>query len=238
MKRTQLNSNLSPLSLEALRLLTPQDLSAETLHLIEQVELVCAQLPAPTAEKIEQLGFQRLQASTTLIKEINAPKQEALNNWAAANEELRQFIVEQTAIDGATILSLHTKLNPDSFGLLRATDLQGGNGEYPPANDLPVLWSVFESEVLARLDTEHPLIEAAKLYQWLITLHFFADANGRTARLVADWRLAQAGLPPLAFRNDASSFVSALDVGRSHTPELAVRRICQGIGETLSIFKV
>lgn len=238
MKRTQLHANLSPLSLEALRLLDPQDLSDETLHLVEQVELVCAQLPAPTQDKVEQLGFQRLQASTTLIKEISAPTQVALSNWAAANDELRRFILEQTAIDGTSILSLHTKLNPDSFGLLRATDLQGGNGEYPPASDLAVLWTVFESEVLATLDTEHPIIEAAKLYQWLITLHFFADANGRTARLVADWRLAQAGLPPLAFRNDASSFVSALDKDRAHTPELAVRRICQGIGETLSIFKV
>ncbi len=238
MKRTQLNLDLSPLSLEVLRLLAPQVLSEETLHLVDQVELVCAQMPAPTAEKIERLGFQRLQASTTLIKEINAPKQEALNNWAAANEELRQFIVEQTAIDSATILSLHTKLNPDSFGLLRATDLQGGNGEYPPAKDLAVLWTIFESEVLATLDTEHPIIEAAQLYQWLITLHFFADANGRTARLVADWRLAQAGLPPLAFANDASSFVSVLDVKRSFTPESSVRRICQGISETLNLFKV
>jgi fido (protein-threonine AMPylation protein) len=238
MKRTQLDTSLSPLSLETLRLLEPQKLSAETLNLVERVESICAQLSAPTSEMVEHLSFQRLQASTTLVKEITAPKQEALNNWAAANEELRQFIVEQTAIDGAAILSLHTKLNPASFGLLRTTDLQGGNCTYPPAKDLAVLWSIFESEVLATLDTEHPILEAAKLYQWLITLHFFADANGRTARLLADWRLAQAGFPPLAFPNDASSFVSALDVGRGHTPELAVRRICQGISETLKLFKV
>ncbi len=238
MKRTQLNTNLSPLSLEALRLLSQQDISAEALSLVDQVESVCAQMPAPTADKIELLGFQRLQASTTLIKEINAPTQVALTHWADANEELRQFILDQTAIDGATILSLHTKLNPASFGLLRATDLQGGNGEYPPAKDLAVLWTIFESEILATLETEHPILEAAKLYQWLITLHFFADANGRTARLVTDWRLAQAGLPPLAFPNDASSFVSALDKDRDHTPELAVRRICQGISETLNLFKV
>lgn len=237
MKRTQLKEKLSPLSLEALGLLSSQTISEDTLRLVEHVELMSAQMPAPSAQKIELLGLQRLQASTTLLKEINLPIQEALTNWVTANEELLHFIAKQTSIDGATILSLHTKVNPASFGQLRTTDLQGGNCLYPPASDLPVLWSVFESEILATLDSEHPILEAAKLYHWLITLHFFADANGRTARLVADWRLAQAGLPPLGFKNDASSFVSALDVNRAHTPELAVRRICQGVSETLHLFE-
>jgi hypothetical protein len=42
----------------------------------------------------------------------------------------------------------------------------------------------------------HWFLVAAQMHQRLVTLHPFADANGRTARLMVDWLLMLGGLPP------------------------------------------
>lgn len=156
-------------------------------------------------------------------------------NWDLANALLAEFISAGRAINTESIQLLHRALVPEHHGSLRSTDLQGGNSLYPPAADLALLWAVFEAEVLDCLSTRHPIVEAAMLYQWLITLHFYSDGNGRTARLVADWRLTQSGLLPLAFANDAASFVSALDEKRQYGPELAVLRICEGLRRAVEV---
>src|SRR5437868_2057675 len=101
----------------------------------------------------------------------------------------------------------------------RRTELvQGGNCAYPPSGDLEFLQDAFTRSVLASLGNNHAVLEAAMLYQWLVTCHFFPDANGRLARLAADWRLALGGFPPLGFPNGAASFVSALDEERPYGP--------------------
>merc|ERR1711969_127619 len=40
------------------------------------------------------------------------------------------------------------------------------------------------------------LLTATRAFMWLIGIHPFADGNGRTTRLVADYLLMRAGLPP------------------------------------------
>jgi Fic family protein len=43
---------------------------------------------------------------------------------------------------------------------------------------------------------------AAKMYQRLVSIHPFMDANGRTCRLAMDWVLQSHGLPPAALQGD------------------------------------
>jgi hypothetical protein len=76
----------------------------------------------------------------------------------------------------------------------RGETLQGYYMHYLDARELRNI--VIET---LRDETLHPVVKAAKLYQDIVTLHVFGNANGRTARLVANMVLMSHGYPPLQF---------------------------------------
>jgi Fic family protein len=85
------------------------------------------------------------------------------------------------------------------FGELRRVDVVAGT---PPQYFLRAdqlrqaideLFAWYEEQ--QRFQT-HWLLVAAQMHQRLVSLHPFADANGRTARLVLDWLLMLRSLPP------------------------------------------
>jgi Fic/DOC family len=85
------------------------------------------------------------------------------------------------------------------FGELRRIDVVAGT---PPQYFLRAdqlrqaideLFAWYEEQ--RRFET-HWLLVAAQMHQRLVSLHPFADANGRTARLVLDWLLMLRSLPP------------------------------------------
>ncbi len=180
------------------------------------------------------LARARLMASTTLLKEtyVQGP---ALEQWAAAN----QFVVEKIStgqgINLEIVLGTHKILRPESHGELRQSFVQGGNSQYPEVDSLNFLWERFGDQ-LSEVE-ESPLLYSASIYQWIVTMHFFEDANGRLGRLIADAVLLSAGLPPLSFENDAAAFVSALAEPDYYTVDDAVARVCAGVTHSLQILE-
>jgi Fic family protein len=83
---------------------------------------------------------------------------------------------------------------------------------------------------------------AAKMYQRLVSIHPFMDANGRTCRLAMDWVLQSHGLPPAAMQGDDEINVAvfALDkiAGRpSVAPGQAEQAVVAGIKRTIEVMK-
>lgn len=72
--------------------------------------------------------------------------------------------------------------------------VSGSQFQFPPP------WQVEEKmrEFSAWLDQthEHPVLKAAEAHLRLVTIHPFVDGNGRTARLLMNLLLMQAGYPP------------------------------------------
>jgi hypothetical protein len=84
------------------------------------------------------------------------------------------------------------------FGVLRHFDVVAG---VPPQyfvradQVLQAMVELFEWLEAQRRAAE-PVFTAAQVHQRLVSIHPFADANGRTARLVMDWLLQLHGWPP------------------------------------------
>ena len=225
---------LSELSKKALSILQNSPLSVEILQLAAKTSKRASEFTPTQHAPAAQLNLQRLAASTTLS--VNQDKI-ALHAWTEANYMLNDFIMSETDLNLEALLKLHKALLPAVGGAIRQTDLQGGNSKYPPYKDLQHLWEIFDSLILHNQAVTDPILFAAQIYQWLISLHFFDDANGRLARLSADWVLTSAGIPPISFDNDAASFVSVLDEVRKYDINTAVIRICQGINGSLDILE-
>ena len=82
---------------------------------------------------------------------------------------------------------------------------------------------------------------AAQMYQRLVSIHPFMDANGRTCRLAMDWVLESHGLPPAALQGDEVNVaVFGLDkiAGRSSVaPGHAEQAVVAGIQRTIDVMK-
>lgn len=82
---------------------------------------------------------------------------------------------------------------------------------------------------------------AAQMYQRLVSIHPFMDANGRTCRLAMDWVLESHGLPPAALQGEEVNVaVFGLDkvAGRSSVaPGHAEQAVVAGIQRTIDVMK-
>ncbi len=56
----------------------------------------------------------------------------------------------------------------------------------PPPEWVPALMEALEDDLAGWLESDNPLVAAAKAHFAIVSIHPFADGNGRTGRLVAD----------------------------------------------------
>lgn len=83
-----------------------------------------------------------------------------------------------------------------------------------PVKQLPELMDEF----LAWLHTtqEHPILRAADAHLKLVTIHPFIEGNGRTARLLMNLLLIQAGYPPaLIMPEQRAAYIDALALAQT-----------------------
>jgi Fic/DOC family len=124
------------------------------------------------------------------------------------------------------------------FGELRRVDVVAGT---PPQYFLRAdqlhqaideLFAWYEEQ--QRFDSPWFLV-AAQMHQRLLTLHPFADANGRSARLVLDWLLMLGGLPPpLLQLQNLALFANESD-SRQAAAGLAERTLLGGVIGSLDL---
>jgi hypothetical protein len=158
-----------------------------------------------------------IQLSVTLrAGDLHAYRAQA--NWQRARAQMRDWAARGRLPDFDALLAINRLLGeglapwnrPEQaqragarFGVLRHFDVVCG---VPPryflsANELLQAMLELFDWYRTQWTTAAPLWVAAQMHQRLLTLHPFADANGRSARLVLEWLLRLAGLPPAALRS-------------------------------------
>lgn len=197
-------------------------------------------------EQREQLILARSGGSTTVQ---NDPAKR--NDWIRAE----QFVMAK-ALDGENLtledICMTNRLINGSDnqeiegGVLRnGPMLLGGFGgaSYLHEKDVsPLMDGIIQSmnEGLARGD--NPIILAATVYQRMVSVHPFPDGNGRTCRLVMDYILTRAGIPPPSLEGTE---INAAIFGQSEeykaplvTPTQVVENIMTGIERTYNTLNV
>jgi len=122
-------------------------------------------------------------------------------NGARAFRLMLDMAKTDTSITLQTILDLHAAVEAgqNHAGKLRDHPVYIGGSRHVPPNYVKV--SQMMNEALDRfrnsLEAEHPVVTAAKLHFDLVTIHPFADGNGRTSRLTQNLALIESGYPPV-----------------------------------------
>lgn len=172
-----------------------------------------------------QTGFdptqiQKLQVARTFSSATLSDSQPALEAWDAGQRLIEAWIEEDKQISLNDLIHLNQLLTGDTSGL-RTVPIYTGNGSYPRPEELHELLDYFITTVLANSDI-HPLLFASQARQWLVSIHPFNNANGRTSQLLADLFLLKAGYLPLTFTSKLDTLVASLSVNSiALTPYIA-----------------
>ncbi len=99
-----------------------------------------------------------------------------------------------------------------------SSKVSGSSFEFPPPWQLEELMQQWMSWLNNCQD--HPVVKAAKAHLKLVTIHPFVDGNGRTARLLMNLLLIQAGYPPAVIRPALrAEYIEALVEAQVHGRE-------------------
>lgn len=208
-------------------------------------------LAAPDPERMAALDRVRMGSSDTIAGksgggEVESGRRLATANWQAANQRAREIAHSGEALTLDHLRELNRLLNdglPANAGrpgeLRATTETAGGGPAYPSPEHLPALMDEFMAWLESAGRDADPLELAALAYQKLVSIHPFADANGRTCRLVADIILQRGGLPPAAFQGSGEVNVAVFGVpqrGQDNiTPDEAVRRMGVAVARSLAL---
>ena len=174
----------------------------------EEVEDLKAQLRnlknAPLEVDVSQLNLLRLKSSNTLHhgKEVEA--------WNQANAFLFSKLEQTLSVE--LIQSLNGILFGQTCSEFRSTPCYGANQEYLGAEFVPTAVASLVARINACTD---PLERAFLFTEGLLTIHPFADGNGRTSRLIGDFLLLQEDYLPQIYLNPVLSHM-ALTINGPH----------------------
>lgn len=138
-------------------------------------------------------------------------------------------LAENKAITEADIVKLHHlfyyRIDEDNAGKYRKLNvLITGSTFKPPAHaEVPGLMKKFIAAMPAMRKKYHPVELAARIHKELVTIHPFVDGNGRTARLLMNLALVQAGyvitiIPPVLRSDYINAIKKSQIVPKDDTP--------------------
>lgn len=144
---------------------------------------------------------------------------EAVGHGAAYDFMLELARQQDMRITEDTIKMLHKlfyqKVDADQSGQYRTIQVYISGTEYipPSPEDVPQLMKHLADQIHSSRSTLHPIELAAMAHKRLVDIHPFVDGNGRTARLLMNLILENAGygvvsIPP-SRRNDYINAMSA-----------------------------
>ena len=147
---------------------------------------------------------------------------EAINHAKAFDFIQKELMGKnRTDIAQQDILEIHRtilhKIDDTNAGRYRmvAVRLRGSQTILPNPLKVPELMKEF-MQWLNGSNTDHPIKIASDAHYKLVTMHPFVDGNGRTARLLMNLLLMQAGYPSAIIRKeDRSEYINSLEKGQT-----------------------
>ena len=145
---------------------------------------------------------------------------EAINHAQAIDFIKALVKAKREEISERVVLDIHSlilkRINDDNAGRYRsvAIRIQGANVVLPNPIKVPELMEGF-FEWLHGANTDHSVKIAADAHFKLVSIHPFADGNGRTARIFMNLLLMQNDYPPALIRKDDRDFyIDSIEKGQ------------------------
>ncbi|MBE9064350.1 Fic family protein [cf. Phormidesmis sp. LEGE 11477] len=117
------------------------------------------------------------------------------------------------------------KISPDEAGRYRQLDVKAAGTDYvyPPYYLLPGLMNEFVQWLQTAGRQTHPVLYASEAHYRFVSVHPFADGNGRTGRLLLNLLLLRAGFPIVSISNERrTDYIDALSAAQQSQDDLSL----------------
>lgn len=165
---------------------------------------------------------------------------EAVNHQEAI-EYIESLISVDYTLNEKDILTLHAlilnKIEKEIAGRFRTSGVRISGANFIPPNALKV--SDYISELIEWVNTSELdiIIKSTIFHHRLVWIHPFFDGNGRTARLVYNLLLMQAGYPPaIILKNDRKKYYDALNQANNGHYSKLILLVLQALERSLNIY--
>lgn len=227
--------------LDRLRRAPTDEERAEVGALATRIEAAAAALAdaAPSAAAAAALTRARLESSRSLqpgprrTAEAMADAARGRERFLVANARVVAAVSAEEPISVPALSVVNGLLLGREPSPFREAPAYLDGTPCPPPSEIAALLEPMTAAVAERAAADGPLFAAGLLYQWLVSVHPWTDANGRTARLAVDWLLGLHGLVPISFGDAFDSFVSVHVEHPWRTPGQAAIVVARGVLRTL-----
>ncbi|MCL2327194.1 MAG: Fic family protein [Bacteroidetes bacterium] len=130
-------------------------------------------------------------------------------------QEIGALVVKNTGKEYSTVLGTFDSTQ----GNYRLLNVFAGARRFPDSSKVPTLMQTLVSEINEKLKTAHTFKQqcelAFEIHYRFVSIHPFADGNGRTTRLLMNYILTLFDLPIFyVFKNSRLSYIQALERAR------------------------
>ena len=167
---------------------------------------------------------------------------EAVNHAAAIAFIQTLAHASHTQLTLRDVLEIHRivlqRIDDANAGKLRniAVRIAGSSTVLPNSRKVPQLMDEFMAWLQS--NDAHPAQRAADAHLRLVTIHSFSDGNGRTARLLMNLLLLQAGYPPAIIRNEERlAYINAIEqANTANEPNAFYDIVFEAIDRSLDVY--
>lgn len=180
-----------------------------------------------TSNAIEGNTLTRQETALIVQKGITVEGKSIVEHLEAINHAAAFTYIQQLAekkkrerLTIQDILDIHKmilkKIDDSNAGRLRNTPVRISGSTTVLPNPLKVPELMDEFIYWLQSTNDRPVQVAAEAHYKLVTIHPFVDGNGRTARLLMNFILIQAGFPPAIIKKEERNrYLNALETGQT-----------------------
>ncbi len=186
---------------------------------------------------------QVVEKGTTVEGKTLIEQQEAINHAQAFDYIKKLAVKKREDLKESLLLNLHQiileKIDDQNAGHYRTVPVRiaGSDTIFPNPSKVPILMERY-FKWLKSDNSDHPIKIAVNAHFKLVVIHSFVDGNGRTARLIMNLLLMQAGYPSAIIRKeDRQIYIKAVEKGEKTDDLTDFYRICyQAIDRSLDSY--
>lgn len=176
-----------------------------------------------SSESLKRLGQSRVSISRSLLRCPSAQK-----SWHDANTLIHYWLLHDKNFTLEDLVYLNAVLCNNKNPEWRKDIIYTCGVKHIDACEIEIIMQKFFKHLNSH--NNNYLYKAFMCRYWIVSIHPFAEANGRTSQLLADYFLLKQGYPPQAFRSMVEALIVGHPVYRPYmTPYRAFKRFTQTV---------
>lgn len=183
---------------------------------------------------LSRLNQSRASISRSLLR---CPQ--AIKKWHDGNTLIHDWLLQDKSFTLEDLIHLNAVLSSTEKPLFRDCNIYTFGVKHVEVCEIKIIMQEFLKYLNSQIQNNNALYAAFICRYWILSIHPFADANGRSSQLLADYFLLKHGYPSQAFMSTVEALIIGHPVYRPYmNPHRAFKRFTQTVLNAYEILRL